>query len=106
MGAPIESALGLSSPQKSKIFGDPRSEARFFHPGMAYHQACGEGRLFLMAPHPDNYLNPDLMARTEAAIKAKDERKGYAYRPLPHSSTRWRMIAGNVMLALCAGQVQ
>ena len=80
--------------------------ARFFHPGMAYHQACGEGRLFLMAPHPDNYLNPELMARTEAAIKAKDERKGYAYRPLPHSSTRWRMIAGNVMLALCAGQVQ
>ena len=80
--------------------------ARFFHPGMAYHQACGEGRLFLMAPHPDNYLNPELIARTEAAIKAKDERKGYAYRPLPHSSTRWRMIAGNVMLALCAGQVQ
>ena len=80
--------------------------ARFFHPGMAYHQACGEGRLFLMAPHPDNYLNPELIARTEAAIKAKDERKGYAYRPLPHSSTRWRMIAGNVMLALCAGLVQ
>ena len=80
--------------------------ARFFHPGMAYHQACGEGRLFLMAPHPDNYLNPELIARTEAAIKAKDERKGYAYRPLPHSSTRWRMIAGNVMLALCAGRVQ
>ena len=74
--------------------------ARFFHPGMAYHQACGEGRLFLMAPHPDNYLNPELMARTEAAIKAKDERKGYAYRPLPHSSTRWRMIAGNEMLKM------
>ena len=74
--------------------------ARFFHPGMAYHQACGEGRLFLMAPHPDNYLNPELIARTEAAIKAKDERKGYAYRPLPHSSTRWRMIAGNEMLKM------
>ena len=74
--------------------------ARFFHPGMAYHQACGEGRLFLMAPHPDNYLNPDLMARTEAAIKAKDEGKGYAYRPLPHESKRWRMMAGNVMLEM------
>ena len=74
--------------------------ARFFHPGMAYHQACGEGRLFLMAPHPDNYLNPELMARTEAAIKAKDEGKGYAYRPLPHESKRWRMMAGNVMLEM------
>ena len=74
--------------------------ARFFHPGMVYHQACGEGRLFLMAPHPDNYLDPELMARTEAAIKAKDEGKGYAYRPLPHESKRWRMMAGNVMLEM------
>ena len=71
---------------------------------MDYHQACGEGRLFLMAPHPDNYLNPELIARTEAVIKAKDERKGYAYRSLPHSSTRWRMIAGNVMLKMVSGQ--
>ena len=74
--------------------------ARFFHPGMAYHQACGEGRLFLMAPHPDNYLNPELMARTEAELKRKAEEKRLSYMPLPHSSTRWRMIAGNVMLKM------
>ena len=71
---------------------------------MAYHQACGEERLFLMAPHPDNYLNPDLMARTEAELKRKAEEKRLSYMPLPHSSTRWRMIAGNVMLKMVSGQ--
>ena len=77
--------------------------AHYFHPGIAYHQACGEGRLFLMAPHPDNYLNPELIARTEATLRLKAEARGLHYQPIPHTSTRWRMIAGNEMLAVCAG---
>ena len=76
--------------------------ARFFHPGMVYHQACGEGRLFLLAPHPDNYLNPELIARTDDTLRRKDEAKGLHYQPIPHSSTRWRMIAGNEMLRMIA----
>lgn len=77
--------------------------ARFFHPGGAYHQACGEGRLYLMAPLADNYSDPRLIERTEAELKRKDEEKGYTHRPLPHSSKRWRMIAGNEMLKMIAG---
>ena len=78
--------------------------ARFFHPGMAYHQACGEGRLFLMAPHPDNYLHPELIARTETTLRLKAEARGHHYQPIPHTSTRWRMIAGNEMLRMIAGE--
>lgn len=77
--------------------------ARYFHPSGVYHQACGEGRLYLMAPHEDNYQNVELMTRTEAELRLKAESKGLHYEPLPHSSTRWRMIAGNMMLEMIAG---
>lgn len=77
-------------------------EAKFYHPGGVYHKACGEGKLFLMAPLPENYENPRLIELTDAELKRKDEEKGYTYRPLPHDSKRWRMIAGNMMLAMIA----
>ena len=77
------------------------SEAeRFYKPGGAYHKACGEGRLFLMAPYKENYENPELIARTDAELQRKAEEKHRYYTPLPHDSKRWRMIAGNVMLAM------
>lgn len=79
--------------------------ARFFHPGGVYHKMCGDGLLYLMAPHAGNYENRELMASTDAELKRKDEEKGYTYRPLPHDSKRWRMIAGNVMLRMVSGQV-
>lgn len=78
--------------------------ARYFHPSGVYHKACGEGLLYLMAPHADNYNNPTLIARTEAELTHKAEAKGFRYTPLPHTSTRWRMIAGNVMLKMIAGE--
>ena len=78
--------------------------ARYFHPGMVYHQACGEAQMFLLAPHPDNYLAPELIARTEATLRLKAEAKGHHYQPIPHTSTRWRMIAGNEMLRMIAGE--
>lgn len=74
--------------------------ARFFHPGGAYHQACGEGRLYLMAPLAENYNAPRLIALTEKELVRKAEEKHQMYTPLPHTSTRWRMIAGNMMLGM------
>lgn len=74
--------------------------AKYYHPGGVYHQACGEGQLYLMAPLPENYNDPRLIEQTNAELRRKDEEKGCAYRPLPHDSKRWRMIAGNVMLTL------
>lgn len=74
--------------------------ARFFHPGGAYHKACGEGLLYLMAPLAGNYHNQRLIERTENELKRKAEKKGKRYYGIPHDSTRWRMIAGNEMLKM------
>lgn len=77
------------------------SEAeRFFKPGGAYHRACGEGRLLLMAPYAENYESASLIERTDAELERKADAKGWRYEPLPHSSKRWRMIAGNMMLEM------
>lgn len=74
--------------------------ARYYHPNGVYHTICGQGRLYLMAPHPSNYDTPALIAATEAELQRKASEKGLQYMPIPHSSKRWRMIAGNVMLKL------
>lgn len=76
--------------------------ARFFHPGGAYHNACGEGLLYLMAPLARNYNSQKLIERTEKELRRKTEEKGKRYYSLPHDSTRWRMIAGNEMLRMIA----
>lgn len=72
--------------------------ARYYHPNGVYHTICGEGHLYLMAPHPSNYENSNLIAATEAELQRKASEKGLRYSPIPHDSKRWRMIAGNVML--------
>lgn len=74
--------------------------AKFYHPGGVYHRACGEGKLYLMAPLPENYEDPELIARTDAELRQKAEKKGWRYEPLPHETMRWRMIAGNEMLRM------
>lgn len=78
--------------------------ARYFHPSGVYHKACGEGLLFLMAPHSSNYNNPELISLTEAELRRKAEEKHQPYTPLPRTSTRWRMIAGNMMLRMLANR--
>lgn len=79
--------------------------ARFFHPGGAYHQACGEGRLVILAPHPVCYTLPTIIDYTERELAHKAAQKGYRYHPIPHSSTRWRMIAGNIILRAIAEEL-
>lgn len=77
-------------------------EERFFKVGGAYHKACGEGRLYLMAPLSENYNDARIIKRTEAELKRKATEKGKQYYGLPHDSMRWRMIAGNEMLRMIA----
>ncbi len=80
-------------------FPEEGSEAaRYYHPSGVYHTACGAGLLYLMAPHPSNYDNPSLAAHTDEELRRKAETKHQTYAPIPHTSQRWRMIAGNVML--------
>lgn len=78
------------------------SEAeRHYKPGGVYFDACLNGKLLLQEAYEENYANPEVIERTEAMLKQKEEVKGRTYRPLPHDSVRWRMMAGNVMVERC-----
>lgn len=79
--------------------------ARHYHPQGVYHQACGAGLLYLLAPSATNYDDPRLISLTDEELQRKAQSKGYHYTPLPHTSKRWRMIAGNVMLRMLAGEI-
>lgn len=72
--------------------------ARHYHPEGIYHQACGEGRLCLLSPRMENYDDPFLIEQTDEELERKAAEKHQSYRPIPHDTKRWRMIAGNVML--------
>lgn len=74
--------------------------ARYYHPNGVYHTACGNGQLYLMAPLPEDYDNPCVVEQTEQELRKKAEAKGLHYSPIPHSTKRWRMVAGNVMLRM------
>ncbi len=76
--------------------------ARYFHPNGIYHKICGEGRLMLLAPNPENYNHPDLIRLTDQELERKAQEKSQHYTPIPHDTKRWRMIAGNVMLRMIA----
>lgn len=78
--------------------------ARYFHPNGIYHKVCGEGRLMLLSPHQSNYQNPTLIQLTDLELERKAQEKGQLYTPILHSSKRWRMIAGNIMLKMIAGE--
>ena len=56
--------------------------------------------MLLLEAYNETYMHPELIARTEGELKRKAKEKRLSYMPLPHSSTRWRMIAGNVMLEM------
>jgi len=82
-------------------FPAPGTEAeRYYHPSGVYHTACGEGKLLLLAPQPDNYSNASLISRTEEELIRKTQQKGQIYHPLPHTAKRWLMVAGNCMLRM------
>ena len=73
---------------------------RYYKPGGVYFDACNNGKLLLLEAYNETYMHPELIARTEGELKRKAKEKRLSYMPLPHSSTRWRMIAGNVMLEM------
>jgi len=77
--------------------------ARYYHPNGVYHKACGEGRLYLLAPKAGNYNDARLIELTERELARKAAEKGQSYYGMPHTQKRWRMIAGNMMLKMIAG---
>lgn len=75
---------------------------RYYKPGGVYFDICKNGKLLLLEAYESTYDNQELIQRTESALRRKAEAKGFTYHPLPHTSTRWRMIAGNEMLRMIA----
>lgn len=73
---------------------------RYYKPGGVYFDTCNNGKLLLLEACVSTYDNQELIERTDATLRRKAEAKGWRYQPLPHTSTRWRMIAGNVMLEM------
>lgn len=71
---------------------------RYYKPGGVYFDACKNGKLLLMEAYESAYMNEELILRTETTLRRKADEKHYCYKSLPHTSTRWRMIAGNEML--------
>ena len=73
---------------------------QYYKPGGVYFDTCKNGKLLLLEAYESTYANEELILRTEETLRRKAEAKGWSYKPLPHNSTRWRMIAGNEMLGM------
>ena len=72
-------------------------QERFYKPGGTYFDACSKGKLLLMEPHENVFVNPVIKMATEEALKRKAEEKHYSYTSVPVDSQRYRFVALNMM---------
>ncbi len=68
---------------------------RFYKPGGVYFQTCLGGNLLLLEAYDESYESPPIVTATEAQLQLKAQERHQSYRALPHSSLRWRYMAGN-----------
>ena len=80
--------------------GFPKEESpheRYFKPGGVYFEACAEGRLLLLEPTAETFLDANIQASVQETLRRKAEERHYSYSPLPVSSQRYRFVALNEM---------
>lgn len=70
---------------------------RFYKPGGVYFDACSKGRLLLLEPNDNAFINPLVRIATEEELRLKAERKGRRYTGVPMESLRYRFVALNEM---------
>ena len=70
---------------------------RYFKPGGVYFEACAEGRLLLLEPTAETFLDANIQATVQETLRRKAEERHYSYSPLPVSSQRYRFVALNEM---------
>jgi len=70
---------------------------RYFKPGGVYFEACAEGRLLLLEPTAETFLDANIQASVQETLRRKAEERRYSYSPLPVSSQRYRFVALNEM---------
>ena len=73
---------------------------RYFKPGGVYFEACAEGRLLLLEPTAETFINADIQTAVQETLRRKAEERHYSYSPLPVSSQRYRFVALNEMARL------
>lgn len=79
----------------------PGSEhEKYYKPGGVYFDACAAGQLLLLEPCAETYELPQICQATEAALRVKAEAKHWAYRSIPHTSSRYHYMAINSMVKI------
>ena len=70
---------------------------RYYKPGGVYFEACSKGKLLLLEPTEQAFLDADIQVAVEETLRQKAEARHYAYTPIPVTSQRYRFVALNEM---------
>ena len=70
---------------------------RYYKPGGIYFEACSKGRLLLLEPTEQAFLDPSIQEAVEEALRRKAEERHRCYTPIPVTSQRYRFMALNEM---------
>lgn len=70
---------------------------RYYKPGGVYFEACCRGRLLLLEPAEQSFLDAGIRAAVEETLRRKAEARHWAYTPIPVTSQRYRFVALNEM---------
>lgn len=96
-GFPLVVLLNEGFPKE----GSPQE--RFYKPGGTYFEACSKGKLLLMEPDENTFVNPAVKMAVEETLRQKTEAKGYSYTPVPVETQRYRFVALNEMGRMICG---
>ena len=82
--------------------GSPQE--RYYKPGGVYFEACSRGRLLLLEPTEEAFLDASIQRAVEEALHRKAEERHYSFTPIPVTSQRYRFMALNEMAKRLASQ--
>ena len=83
---------------------DGSPHERYYKPGGIYFEACSKGRLLLLEPTEEAFLDASIQKAVEETLRRKAEERHYLYRPIPVTSQRYRFMALNEMARLLSSQ--
>lgn len=90
-GFPLVVLLNEGFPKE----GSPHE--RFFKPGGIYFEACSQGKLLLLEPTEEAFINPCIQQSVEETLRRKAAAKHWEYIPIATDSLRYRFVALNEM---------
>lgn len=70
---------------------------RYYKPGGTYFEACSKGRLLLLEPTGQAFLDTSIQKAVEATLRRKAEARHGCYTVIPTESQRYRFVALNEM---------